>query len=80
VRAIRGTKTRHSARLFLLTFFIFGYFCYFFIAGKFCNKLFTIEGGKVSCFNLFLDGGRGRGAPLFIYFDLFYCSGGGGEG
>jgi hypothetical protein len=33
----------------------------------------------VSCFNLFLDSSGGKGAPLFIYFDFFYC-GGRGEG
>jgi hypothetical protein len=37
-------------------------------------------GGKVNYFNLFFDCLRGRGAPLFIYFDFFSIEGEGGGG
>jgi hypothetical protein len=62
-----------------------GYFCWFvsffvtfFTTCNFCKLLFTVEGGKVSCFNLFSDYLRGQGVPLFIYFNFFYYWRGGG--
>jgi hypothetical protein len=55
-------------------------FVTFFTTCNFCKLFFIVEGGKVSCFNLFFDCSGGRGAPLFIYFDFFSCWGGGGGG
>jgi len=37
------------------------------------SLFFTVQGGLVSCFSFFLNYSRGGGAPLFIYFDFFYC-------
>ncbi len=62
-------------RLFLLTLFsFFAIFCYFFIVCNFCKLLFTVEGGKVCCFNLFFDCSGGGGAPTHMPItNFFYC-------
>jgi hypothetical protein len=56
---------------FFFSFFVTFY--YFFTTCNFCKSLFTIQGGKVSCFNLFFDCSGGGGCT-FIYLFWFLLS------